>query len=155
MVEVWGSHGQTRDSCFSVDAYNGFTSCLVLYLTIEIMEKNELDVLIILVQVKVLKLFPSPFVFILPCHQLSNGAKLKDFPPLIELVIGEVPKFHQHYKKFMFYLFCIGLFFLVLSSLINICSPTPIVYGYWSVISCGLVFYGYNKVDNFLICRKC
>lgn len=45
------------------------------------MEKNELDVLIILVQVKVLKLFLSPFVFILPCHQLSNGAKLKDFPP--------------------------------------------------------------------------
>lgn len=154
MVEFWGSHGQTRDSCFSVDAYNGFTSFLVLYLTIEIMEKNELDVLIILVQVKILKPFPSPFVFILSCHQLSNGAKLKDFFPLIELVIGKVPKFHQHYKKFMFSLFCIGQFFLVLSSLINICSPTPII---WILVRnlIWLVFYGYNKVDNFLICRKC
>jgi hypothetical protein len=118
LVEFWGSHGQTRDSCFSVDAYNGFTSFLVLYLTIEIMEKNELDVLIILVQVKILKPFPSPFVSILSCHQLSNGAKLKDFFPLIELVIVKFQSFIKIIKSSCFPFFALVnsfLFYLLLS----------------------------------------
>lgn len=79
-----------QGTCFSVDVDNGFNSCLVLYLAIEVMEKNELGVLIILVQVKILKVLPSLFVFTLSCHLLSNVPRLNEFFPLIELVIGKV-----------------------------------------------------------------